>query len=243
MHRRPSSRRRVNAAQAVEGCSRSLCRSHCVWRVAARESAGRWPSPPLEWAIAAVRLTGSKIPRVSTIYDPSLALSGCPCMVPFGFFLWRHGRGLHNCRRRLRQRKGSHPTRSWGGSKRRLGVLDNRLGRGIICRGSMTLDARRRNQRMETDRKYCVHAQTDRDDCCCRPEIMAPRDGQTQEDTSQIRYNGGRLLSRAHGHIGSIGRSRHASKKGDPARPIGSLTIWPYSRSTGAWSAPPAGAP
>ena len=35
------------------------------------------------------------------IYSLSLAPGGCPCMVPFGFFLWRHGIALYNFRRRL----------------------------------------------------------------------------------------------------------------------------------------------
>jgi hypothetical protein len=120
-----------------------------------RKSAGRWPSPPLEGAIAAVRLTGSKIPRVSTIRNPSLAPGGCPCMVPFGFFLWRDGRALHNFRRRFLKRNGSHSMRWRGWYKRRLRVVNNPL----------SLDARL-YQPMETDRKYSIHAQTDRD-CCC----------------------------------------------------------------------------
>lgn len=184
--------------------------------VAAREFAGRWPSPPLEWAIAAVRLSGSKIPRVSTIYNPSLVLRGCPCMVPFGFFPWRHGRALHNGRRRPRQRNGSPPTRSREWSKRRLRVVDNRLSRRIICRDSITLGARRRYQPMESDRKYCVHAQTDRDYRCRRPEIMAPRDGQTQEDTSQIRYNGAIHLVAHTGRLVQLGGRAMPRKRATP---------------------------
>jgi hypothetical protein len=86
-------------------------------------------------------------------------------------------------------------------------------------RDTITLDARRLYQPMEPDRKYSVHAQTDHDCCCCRPKIMAPRDCQTQNDTSQIRYNGGHLLGRAYGQIGSIGRSRHASKRATREEP------------------------
>jgi hypothetical protein len=153
--------------------------------VAPRDPGGRWPGSPLEWAIAAVRVAGSKIPHgISTIRIMSLAPGGC---LPFGFFLWLHGRTLYNFRRRLHWRSGSHSMRSSRSHKRRLRVVDNRLRRRTICRETMTLGERRPYQPMETDRKYRVHAQTDRDDCCCRPKITAPRHGQTQEDTSQVR--------------------------------------------------------
>ena len=92
------------------------------------------------------------------------------------------------------------------GHKRRLRVVDNRLRRRIICRETIALDARRIYQPMETDRKYSIHAQTDRDCCCCRPKIMASRDGRTQEHTLPNTLQRGHLLSRAYGQIGSIGR-------------------------------------